>query len=58
MCSSTVATSENAVAGTIVDRAGHLLHGELDALSSIASRFAALGCPYQVTRTQRLMDRY
>ena len=49
-----VATRENEIAATIVQRAADLLHGKRRALRSHAKTFARLGCDYQRRRTEAL----
>jgi predicted ATPase/DNA-binding CsgD family transcriptional regulator len=49
-----VATRENEIAATMVQRAADLLHGRHEALRAHAEVFARLGCDYQRRRTQAL----
>jgi predicted ATPase/DNA-binding CsgD family transcriptional regulator len=49
-----IATRENEIAATMVQRAADLLHGRHEALRAHAEAFARLGCDYQRRRTQVL----
>jgi hypothetical protein len=48
------ATRDNPITAAIVERAAAIAAGDRAAVAELAATFAALGCPYQATRTDEL----
>ena len=48
------ATRDNPITAAMVERAAAIAAGDRPAVAELAATFAALGCPYQATRTTEL----